>query len=296
MIQNKALRVATGCHQKTAASRLRAETGVLPLRANLELCCQHFYASALQPLHSSHLPRPRPHTTAHSEACESEVTTLTPPPPSSSGAYWKRALTPCQTPSLWSDDRRPSGSRRPTRCLWLLPPIDPAEQMLPRSYQSVLSQLLSGHCSRLMSYRHSVVWADDPTCPDSRSTDHTVAISLAVPLIPRTWPRGICGRHPSRSLNSWQGWLSLTTCPHCRSTLTTFLHNLHSCCWPSPPFASSGTTSSSSSHPSPHFISPVVRGSLPPSANQQQQPSLRGASGWMFGREWLPHGLVYGGC
>ena len=94
VIQNKGLRIATGCHQKAAATHIRAKTGVLPLRAHLELCCQQFYASALQPIHPSHLivtsppptPAPselpsKPHTTTSSEACESEVTTLTPPPP-----------------------------------------------------------------------------------------------------------------------------------------------------------------------------------------------------------------------
>ena len=86
VIQNKTLRVATGCPQKAAASCLKAETGVLPLRAHLELCWQQFYASALQPLHPSHLivtSPPTPSglgTTAHSKACESEATTLTQPP------------------------------------------------------------------------------------------------------------------------------------------------------------------------------------------------------------------------
>ena len=55
------------------------------------------------------------------------------------------------------------------------PPIDPAKQLLPRSYCSALSQLRSGHCLRLRSYRHFIGWADDPTCLDCRSTDHTVA-------------------------------------------------------------------------------------------------------------------------
>ena len=45
----------TRCHQKAAASHPRAETGVFPLRAHLKLCSQQFYASALQPLHPSHL-------------------------------------------------------------------------------------------------------------------------------------------------------------------------------------------------------------------------------------------------
>ena len=64
VIQNKALRIATGCHQKAAASHLRAETGVLPQRAHLELCNQQFYASALHPSHQivtfPHPPNPEP--------------------------------------------------------------------------------------------------------------------------------------------------------------------------------------------------------------------------------------------
>ena len=69
--------------------------------------------------------------------------------------------------------------------LWLPPsPIDPAEQLLPRSYRSALSQLRSGHCSRLQAYRHSVGWADDPTCPDCRSTYHTVAHLFSCPTHP----------------------------------------------------------------------------------------------------------------
>ena len=54
VIQNKLLRIAIGCHQKAAASHLRAETGVVSLRAHLELCCQQFYSNVLQPLHPSH--------------------------------------------------------------------------------------------------------------------------------------------------------------------------------------------------------------------------------------------------
>ena len=72
----------------------------------------------------------------------------------------------------------------PTRCLWLPPPIDPAEQLIQRPYRSALSQLRSGHFSRLQSYRHSVGWADDPTCPDCRSTIHTVGHLFSCPTHP----------------------------------------------------------------------------------------------------------------
>ena len=112
MIQNKALRIATGCHQKAAACDLRAETGVLPLRAHLELCSQQFYARPSTPTHQSHNCHPipalsglpsRPHTTALSQVCESEVTTPKPPP--SSGACWKRAPIPWPDDSSMPDDR-----------------------------------------------------------------------------------------------------------------------------------------------------------------------------------------------
>ena len=42
------------------ASHLRIMTGVLFLRAHLELCSQQFYASALQPMHPSHIIVTRP--------------------------------------------------------------------------------------------------------------------------------------------------------------------------------------------------------------------------------------------
>ena len=53
-------------------------------------------------------------------------------------------------------------------------------------------------------------------------------------------PQGICGWHPSRSPNSWQGFLSLATCPHCRLTSTRSLHNPHSNCWLPPPWPPAG--------------------------------------------------------
>ena len=105
VIQNKAQRVKTGCHQKAAASHLKAETGVLPLRAHLELCCQQFYASTLQPLHPSHLivtspPDPRPlrstlQASYHRTLRGLRVRGDDPNPlPHLRGACWKTALTP----------------------------------------------------------------------------------------------------------------------------------------------------------------------------------------------------------
>ena len=73
-------------------------------------------------------------------------------------------------------------------------------------------------------------YAGPMTPPVPIATSPTIwwPTSSVVPLIPRIWPWGICGWHPSRSPNSWQGSHSSATCRHCRSILTPFLHNLHS--------------------------------------------------------------------
>ena len=191
VIQNQVLRVATGCHLKTAASHLTAETGVLPLRAHLEMCCQQFYASALQPLLPSHLivtspptPAPTPRATLQASYHRSlRGLRVRGDDPNSHlrGACWKRAPSPwpdASSEARWS--RRPSDRRHPTRLSW--PPL--LQLSLPincyRDHTGAPSiQLRSGHSSQHMSYRHSVSWADNPTCPDCRSTDHTVSHLLS---------------------------------------------------------------------------------------------------------------------
>ena len=67
-----------------------------------------------------------------------------------------------------------------------------------QSYRSALSQLHSGYCSRLQSYCHSFGWADDPTCPDCCSTNHTVAHLFSWPSHSMNLALGICGWHSSR--------------------------------------------------------------------------------------------------
>ena len=72
-----------------------------------------------------------------------------------------------------------------------------------RSYRSALSQLCSGQCSRLLSYSHSVRWADNPTCPECRSTtNHTVAHLFSCPTHRTDLAPGdiVDGTPPGRSI------------------------------------------------------------------------------------------------
>ena len=110
--QNKALRIATGYHQKAAASHLRAETGVLLLRVHFELCCQQFYASSFLPLHSSHPPNrhlppdPRPFRATLQASYHRTLRCLRvrgDDPNAPTHFSWKRALIP------WSDASSEAG-------------------------------------------------------------------------------------------------------------------------------------------------------------------------------------------
>ena len=180
-----------------SATHLRAETGVFPLRALLALCCQQFYASALQLLHPSHLiitsssePRllratlqasyHRIHKGLRVRGDDPNAPTLILGGVLEEGAY-PLARRLLRGRMIVETIR----SQALNRVLMATPPpIDSAEQLRPRSYRNALSHLRSGYCSRLMSYHHSISWADDPTCPDCRSTDHTVAYFFSCPTLP----------------------------------------------------------------------------------------------------------------
>ena len=53
------------------------------------------------------------------------------------------------------------------------PKISPSIQRLPRQTQRILSQLRSGHCSKLAAYRERVGMAASATCPDCQGAPQT---------------------------------------------------------------------------------------------------------------------------
>ena len=54
IIQNKALRIATGCYTASSADHVHHETKTLPMSEHLSLLSTQFLANALKPLHVSH--------------------------------------------------------------------------------------------------------------------------------------------------------------------------------------------------------------------------------------------------
>ena len=54
LVQNRALRLITGCHNASAVDHLHSETNMLPVGDHLELLSAQYLASAKHPYHPSH--------------------------------------------------------------------------------------------------------------------------------------------------------------------------------------------------------------------------------------------------
>ena len=267
-----------------AASRLRPKTGVLPLRAHLNLCSQQFYASALQPMHLSHLivtSLPNPHllratlqASYHRILRGLRLRGDDPnAPPFIFGGVLEEGAYPLARRLLRGqmieDVVRSQASNKVL--LATPPPIDPTKQLLPLSYCSALSQLRSGYFSRLQSYCYSC--ADDPTCPDCRSTDHTLAHLFS------------CHTHPT-DLAPENMWVAPIQVAQFLAELPQFCDlpplqidfdsfpSLPSLALLAPSSWASSWSASSSSRPSPRLIiSPVVRRSSPPPISNSNRRS-----------------------
>ena len=54
------------------------------------------------------------------------------------------------------------------------PEVDVTEKYVPRAIRTTLSQLRSGHCCVLNSYRHRIGSVDDPNCPECLREEQSV--------------------------------------------------------------------------------------------------------------------------
>ncbi|XP_018013347.1 uncharacterized protein LOC108670388 [Hyalella azteca] len=155
IIQNSALRLATGCIKMAPIAHLHHETGVLPLSAHLDLACAQFLGSALQPTHASF------------------TFVSAPPGDRPIKASIKTRFGHLVAPFL-VDGMMPDGANGEAKCSLRReiatrvaatavinavltappPPIAAEEASLPRPYRSALSQLRSGYCSSLASHTH----------------------------------------------------------------------------------------------------------------------------------------------
>ena len=187
VVQNSALRIATGCVKRTDVHHLHEETKVLPVSNHLSLLCTQFLARALQPTHPSHQivttpPAPRNmkkplQSRFHSRVEPYTVNGIVPP------ATYRSTIGSIHTDAV----SQALASYRVNKVLGARPPVvAPEEASLPRAHRVALGRLRSGHSPVLNSYLMAI---ESPTtqsdlCPMCRTEAHTTGHIFACPARP----------------------------------------------------------------------------------------------------------------
>ena len=205
------MRIASGSPLAADSSHLHAETKSIPINEHLSMLCAQFLVSALRPGHPSHPlvtqdPGPRAETRKPllQTSFLGRVSHLLSPEGTLEPSTYSSALRSIHTSSI----RQYITSSPPNRILNTQPPaISPSESSLPREYRTTLSQLRSGHCSRLNEYRHRIGLSPSDQCPECSTSLHTVHHVFNCPAAPTalsiedlwTRPRAVAEFLPSLS-------------------------------------------------------------------------------------------------
>ena len=185
LIQNRGLRLITGCHSAASIDHLHQEAKILPVEKHLQLLSAQHLAKTLQPHHPSHAvvntdPGPR----AMKHTLKSKVQHLVNPylvdgviAPGSIPTVLKSIHTDVVRETILSyGANRVLGGPAPE--------INPTESFLPRRTRAVLAQLRSGFCSKLNDYNHRIGKTDSDLCPDCTTAQASVQHLFSCPSFP----------------------------------------------------------------------------------------------------------------
>ena len=185
VIQNAALKIGTGCHKKASEAHIHMESKILPVADSLALLCSQFLASALRPQHPSHQvvtqpPGPRSmKATLQSKFLPAIHHLLTGgiTPPDEYNSIISTIHTEMVSNVIQNSGPNPVLQAPP-------PPVDDTERTLPRAHRATLSQLRSGWCSDLYTYKSEIDETVNPLCPSCGLTSHTTAHLFQCPAHP----------------------------------------------------------------------------------------------------------------
>ena len=187
MVQNRALRLITGCHNISAVDHLHSETEILPVGDHLELLAAQYLAGAQQPEHPAHRvvnlpPGPR----RNKETLNSKVGHLVSPHLIDSiirPGELKPTIVKIHTKVVQEAKSRCGHNRilgAPA------PQIHPSEASLSRPTRAVLAQLRSGHCSKLKDFQQRIGKSADDICPECHLHSDSVLHLFDCPAHPTT--------------------------------------------------------------------------------------------------------------
>ena len=174
VIQNAALRIATGCPLMASVDHLHTEAEVLTVGEHLDMLCAQFLATCLQRHHPS-FPTvtadsgPREKKQTLQRRYHAQVESFT----GEDGAIVDAAAareaihhTAVEKSIRARGTNRVLGTPAPT--------ISEEEEGLSRKTRRTLSQLRSGFCPALEDYRHRIGLSTNNLCPCCRQGEHSV--------------------------------------------------------------------------------------------------------------------------
>ena len=175
-IQNKALRISTGCTKTTPSDHLHHETKVLTMKEHLDMRGTQFYAAASattqHPCHHMAMQHNAPrnlktYTSPHKHY--QEIFNNIPPPPNPRTTMNKHIHTHLTSRAIQNLDQNKILQDTP-------PEIHSSERSLDRTDRVHLARLRSGHHPALLSYRKrfELDGITDDTCPNCRIGIHDI--------------------------------------------------------------------------------------------------------------------------
>jgi hypothetical protein len=176
-IQNKGLRIATGCHLKIPIAQLHTETKVLSVKNHLEMLNSQFMDSAKRRSHCLHdivklPPGPRKMKKTLYEANIKFVE-----PYLRHGVIpevsYKQAIKSIHSVSVAAAICENGPNTVLGRYLYSYEPNIKEDRTLLQKTRCTIRQLRSGKCIRLQTYLHSIGKANDALCPLCRSAEHS---------------------------------------------------------------------------------------------------------------------------
>ena len=177
LVQNKALRLITGSHLAASVDHLHDETQILPVEQHLRLLASQHLAKTLHPSHPSHglVSTPAPSATRRMKETLRTKCWSTVEPFLSNGALPPGELGNVIAGVHTRVVEEAMAAMENNRVLQTRPPtIDKSESFLSRPIRTTLSQLRSGHCSRLNDFRFRIGAAVSDRCLDcDRATSST---------------------------------------------------------------------------------------------------------------------------
>ena len=214
IVQNSALRTATGCVKMASSGHLHAEALVLPVHTHLSLLSSQFLARTLLPSHPSHLITTAPSGPRNiKNTLQSRFFSSVSPylvdnilPPDS----YKQTIQSLHTSAVASV----IAARPPNRVLSAdPPPIAEEEKLLPRAHRSTLSQLRSGFSPALNSYLERVGRAQSDLCPSCLTAPHTTSHLFSCPSHPTNLGVRVLWNRPCLTIAHISGLPTFTFLP-----------------------------------------------------------------------------------